>query len=1232
MTARQVTLGAFVDAGTADIQTGPFGTQLKASHYTHDGTPVINVRNIGYGNLRPEKLEFVSEETTDRLAEHVLAPGDIVFGRKGAVDRHLFVSAATAGWMQGSDCIRLRFTTEEIVPRYVSYAFLAPEHHAWMLAQAGNKATMASLNHEIIKRIALPLPSPSTQHRIVEVLSDFDDLIENNRRRMAAVEDAARQLFQEWFVRLRFPGREHTTVVGGVPKGWARRPLGECVTLNYGKALKADDRVDGEFPVYGSSGVVGTHELALVRGAGIIVGRKGNVGSVYWSAKPFYPIDTVYYVDPEDSDLYLLHALRNMHFISTDGAVPGLNRDFAYSRDHLLPTDSILLDGMLAKDRLLDIVENFVLFDESRAGSTRKVVARNHQVLGVNRAVAGVIRQEELKQEFPTDKRLKYRIAETEYLEVAEPLPASHPKPLTKTRAVPLPLVERAHPELGRLGVFWHTQGSGKSYSMLFFAEKVRRVVPGNFTFLVMTDREDLDDQLHRTFVGCGAADEKTPRASSGKHLKELLSENHRFVFSLIQKFNQAVTVPYSLRDDIIVISDEAHRTQAGKFARNIRLALPNASFIGFTGTPLFKNDHLTRRIFGGYLSRYDFKRSEEDQSTVRLVYENRGEKLGIACLDLNDRIADAVEQADLDPDQVALLERLLGKDYEVITAGDRLDKLADDFVEHCTARWEAGKSMLVCIDKVTCARMFQRIEPRWRAKQAEVEALLEQKNLELAGTSDTHAHEKLAAEVEALGSKLRWMASTVIEIIISEAQNEVALFKKWDNFDIVPHRVVMKTGFQTPDGKRVPVEDAFKDPEHPFRIAIVCAMWLTGFDVECLSTLYIDKPMKAHTLMQAIARANRVFPGKECGVIVDYNGMLSSLRAALAQYAIGDEDDGTEAGEIVAPIDALLASLLEAIEAAETQLRGLGFDPKTLLGTKGFVRIQGLRSAVDALYTSDEAKRRFEIIARQVFLRFKSLITEPSAYAFAERHDNIEAVYKKLQERRDTSDVTELLKELHKIVNEAIRAQAPGADHAEGLMVDLSKIDFTKLRDEFASKVKNKRVALQNIRDLVEKKLARMLANNPMQMDFYRKYQEIVADYNREKDRATVEATFAALVELASSLDVEQRRAAEEGLTDVELALFDLLFKPTISRAERERLKQASKSLLASLKESLASMQDWTKNAATQAEVKMKILDTLWTELPMPPFTEEETNTLAARIYDYVWQRSANGDAWAAA
>jgi len=279
----------------------------------------------------------------------------------------------------------------------------------------------------------------------------------------------------------------------------------------------------------------------------------------------------------------------------------------------------------------------------------------------------------------------------------------------------------------------------------------------------------------------------------------------------------------------------------------------------------------------------------------------------------------------------------------------------------------------------------------------------------------------------------------------------------------------------------------------------------------------------------------------------------------------------------------------------------------------------------VDAVCNSDETRRRFEIMARQVFIRFKALLMEPSALVYSERHDNIEAIYKKLQEKRDTADVTEVLKELHRIVNEAIRAAAPG-DDAEGLTVDLRQIDFAKLRNEFANKVRRKHAALQDIREVVEKKLAQMLAHNPMRMDYYKKYQEIIADYNREKDRATVEATFVQLVTLAAGLDAEQMRAVQEGLSDDELALFDLLFKDAISKSDRERLKQASKALLASLLELLRSMHDWTQSTTTQAEVKVFILDQLWQSLPRPPFTEQEAEEVATRVYDYVWQRSASG------
>lgn len=757
--------------------------------------------------------------------------------------------------------------------------------------------------------------------------------------------------------------------------------------------------------------------------------------------------------------------------------------------------------------------------------------------------------------------------------------------------------------------MFWHTQGSGKSYSMAFFTEKVRRTVEGNFTFLVMTDRHDLDDQIYSTFAGCGLVGEGTPRASGGEGLERVLKENHSYVFSLIHKFHRDVDPrhPYSERDNIIVISDEAHRTQAGRLARNMRVALPNAAFLGFMGTPLFKHDELTKRIFGDYVSQYDFKRSEEDGSTVKLVYENRGERLGVARHDLNSRIAAKVEEAELDQDQQALLERLLGKDYEVITAGDRLDKIADDFVEHCSARWRSGKTLFVCIDKITCARMYQRIVPRWKAKAAALRAEAE--------AGGEHAGDLLA--------RATWMDQTILEIVISEAQGEVAEFKKW-NFDIIPHRALLKRGFEDANGERTDMEKAFKDPDHPFRIAIVCAMWLTGFDVESLSTLYLDKPMRAHTLMQAIARANRVYADKDFGLIVDYNGMLSSLRDALAQYALGDED-GRDGEEIIAPIEERVSALLEAIMATEAHLRQLGFDPERLRGATGFARIQALADAVEAVYSSDRAKQRFELMTRQVFLRFRSLVTEPSALQFAERHDNLEAIYKKLTERRDTADVTTLVKELQQLVNEAIQAEELGRDQRQGITYDLSKIDLRQLQEEFR-KVPRKATAIEDIRQLVERKLRDMLARNPMRMDFQQRYEDIVADYNQEKHRASIEETFRALIEFVEALDEEQQRSVEEGLTEQELAVFDLLKKENLTKAERERVKLASVELLRVVKEQLTELDSFTQKEQTKAVIETQILDEVFTRLPSPPFTAEEKQLAAANVYAHVWQQAMSG------
>ncbi|HOX69743.1 MAG TPA: type I restriction endonuclease subunit R [Burkholderiaceae bacterium] len=1090
----------------------------------------------------------------------------------------------------------------------------------------------------------------------------------------AAIDDAVAQLTQHDPTRslLQHNRSFHALLRDGVPVRW-REGAGQ-LRQTQARVIDFRDPLNNRFLAVRELKITGLRAPSYNRRADLVCFVNGlplvfiELKAVYLNVRAAYEGNLKDYLDEN----VIAHAFHHNAFIVVSNGHAARFGSVTSAWDHyaewkrLDETDKgsvaaeVLLNGMLARSRLLDLLENFILFDESRAGAVRKVVARNHQVMGVNRAVAAVVRQEELKAQFPPGERLRHRVVTIPLVEPAAvnadaPSDAANAPSLAVLHAAEggprgrppkeITVIERVHPDLGRLGVVWHTQGSGKSYSMLFFAEKVRRTVPGNFTFLLMTDRNDLDSQIYKTFIGCGVVPPSTPRAESGEALRELLSQNHRYVFSLIHKFNQDVAPdkPYSERDDIIVISDEAHRTQAGRLARNMRMALPNAAFIGFTGTPLFKNDHLTKRIFGGYVSRYDFKRSEEDGATVRLVYENRGDKLSVARKDLNEKIAAAIEQAELDSDQQAKLQKLLGTDYEVITADKRLLTIAQDFVDHCAARWEAGKAMLVCIDKVTCGRMLMMARPLWLAKAAAVHQAAHDKQAEIDATADADLQQRLHALRDRLLAQAKWLDETIIGLIVSEAQGEVAEFKEW-GIDIVPHRTLMKQGFETPDGKRVDVETAFKDPKHHFRVAVVCAMWLTGFDVECLSTLYIDKPMKAHTLMQAIARANRRFPGKDFGLVVDYNGMLASLRAALAQYALGDDNSG--AAEIVAPLQERVAALDDAITEAEVFLRARGFEPDRLIGAKGWVRIAALADAVEAVNAplppaagtvlaagapndkpagADHSRQRFEILARAIFLRFKALVTEPTVHLYADRHDNIEAIYKKLSEKRDDADITDLLKALHRIVNKAIATDAPGQDQAHGLTVDLSLIDLEKLRDEFAKKVKHKATAIEDIRALIERKLALLLAQNPTRMNYDIKYREIVAAYNLDKDRATIEETFGKLMAVSQGLDDEQRRHVREGLSESELAIFDLMQKSTLAATERERIKQSSRELLAELLRIIAPLEQWTEKEQTRAEVETAILDQVFM-LPEPPYSADDKDVMAKLLYEHVWQQSRGG------
>lgn len=625
-----------------------------------------------------------------------------------------------------------------------------------------------------------------------------------------------------------------------------------------------------------------------------------------------------------------------------------------------------MLKGMCSKKNFMDIFETFLVFDESY-GKAVKILARNHQYLGVNRAVMAV---EERKQ------------------------------------------------RNGKLGVFWHTQGSGKSYSMVFFSQKVHRKLEGNFTFLIVTDREDLDKQIYTTFSGCGIVDNDRDkcRASSGVSLKNLLTQDKQYVFTMIHKFNQDVdpSDPYSKRDDVIVISDEAHRTQYGRLALNMRNALPNAHYIGFTGTPLFKNDDLTKRIFGNYVSTYDFQRAVDDNATVPLYYDNRGEKLKITTPKINERIAEKLEEIELDEDRRARLEEELGRDYHILTAKKRLKAIAKDFAKHYSVSWETGKAMFICIDKITTVRMYNLIQEYWNDRIVALE-----KNK--VRTEDEQ-------EFKYIGNQIQWMKETKMAVVISEEQGEVDKFRKWD-LDILPHRELIKKGFETSDGKRIDVETAFKKPEHPFRIVFVCAMWLTGFDVECLTNMYLDKPLKAHTLMQAIARANRVFEGKNNGLIVDYCGILKGLRDALAEYAVGSNNteggDGTEGIDPVKSDEGLIEVLKEAIDLTKEYLKKRGFELSRIIESKGFDKNAAIRDAKEVVNQSEETRKRFEILAREVFKKFKACLTIVEINNYRKDNDAIDIIYKKLQGDKIEVDISDIIKELHTIVDEAITPAA---------------------------------------------------------------------------------------------------------------------------------------------------------------------------------------------------------------
>jgi type I restriction enzyme R subunit len=815
------------------------------------------------------------------------------------------------------------------------------------------------------------------------------------------------------------------------------------------------------------------------------------------------------------------------------------------------------------RQRLLDIVENFTLFVESKGG-LRKLVAKNHQYLGVNNALVAV---------------------------------------------------ENIRENQGRLGVFWHTQGSGKSYSMIFFAQKVLRKLPGNWTFLVVTDRKELDGQIYQTFARAGVVTEpeKSVRAQTGQHLQRLLQEDHRYLFTLIHKFHVERGQTYPLlshRSDIIVMVDEAHRTQYDILAMNMRNAIPNAAFIAFTGTPLMVGEERTRQVFGDYVSIYNFKQSVDDDATVPMFYENRIPELQLINQDFNADMESVLEAAELDDEQEVKLEREFAREYHLITRDERLETIAQDVVDHFVGRGYRGKAMVVCVDKLTAVRMYGKVRHYWLLRLAELQA-------RLAACDDIDR-----PELEAL---IQYLEETDMAVVISQEQNEIEKFRA-KGLDIEPHR------------RRMLDEDLdtrFKDPDDPFRLVFVCAMWMTGFDAPACSTIYLDKPMRNHTLMQTIARANRVFGDKHNGLIVDYIGVFRDLQRALAIYGSASGGGVREGERPVQEKEALRRALEEAIQETTGFCAHHGVDvDKILAETRAFQRIALRQDAVNALVVNDETRGTFLAMAANLDKIYRAILPDPMANRYLPIRTLFVVLAEEIRSLAPEVDISGVMDDVEALLDRSIatpgyviQASASLAAREERAaystqnnshLVDLSQIDLEALKEHF--KQSRKRIEIEKLRGAINRKLKSMVRLNRGRIDYMQQFQRMIEEYNAGSRNA--EQFFADLIEFTRKLTAEEQRHIAENLSEEELALFDLLTqKPPLklTKKERTQVKNAARDLLELLKAEKLTL-DWRKRQQARAAVRVTIEKILDERLPAA-YTPQLYQQKCEAIYRHVYE-----------
>jgi type I restriction enzyme R subunit len=822
----------------------------------------------------------------------------------------------------------------------------------------------------------------------------------------------------------------------------------------------------------------------------------------------------------------------------------------------------VMLRGLCDRPRLLDLVENFTLFSEHKAGLV-KIIGQNHQYLGVNNAIASMLEARQMGH--------------------------------------------------GRGGVFWQTQGSGKSFSMVFFAQKILRKLTGNWTFVVVTDRVELDEQIAKTFKAVGAVTETDgdeSHAASGAHLRELLRGNHRYVFTLVHKFQ----TPELLcdRSDVIVLTDEAHRSQYDTLALNMRSALPKAMFLAFTGTPLIAGEERTKEVFGDYVSIYDFQQSIEDGATVPLFYENRTPELQLVNPDLNDDIYRLVEEAELDPAQEAKLERELSRQYHILTRDDRLETVASDIVRHFLGRGFVGKAMVVSIDKATALKMHDKVRKYWAGETERVQGNLG-KLAYLPGSEGSPEQARRDLRIAELKARLDVLKSTDMALIVSPGQNEIQQMQKL-GLDIEPHRKRMN---ESQPG----LDEKFKDTDDPLRLVFVCAMWLTGFDAPSCSTIYLDKPMRNHTLMQTIARANRVFPGKHSGTIVDYANVFASLEKALAIYGAGKDGKSP-----VKDKQQLVEELKQAVTDGTTfcTAQGVNLAAIEALPVGSMERLQAIADAMNALISPDPLRRDFFAHERLVSTLYKAVKPDPAALEFAGCVACLSTLAEAIRAtlNPDPPDISRVMGQINALLDDSItgitiREEGPPA-------LDLSKINFEVLAKRFKQS-KHKSTDLEVLKAAIRAQLEKMIRLNRTRADFGAKFEELIESYNNGS--RNIEELFAELVKLSNSLTEEQQRHVRENMSEEELVIFDILTRPApaLSAEERAEVKKVARQLLARLKELLVL--NWRQKSTARSQLKLAIEDVLDTGLPRaysPVVYRQKCSAVFEHVYESYPERNA--------